>query len=55
MAKATKKAHDISSAIKCIDCRNAREPRGNPIVIRCPVLGRMLVGNAKRKCNYYEK
>ena len=51
---AKKIADNMDNAIKCIDCKNAREPSGNPIVIKCPVYNRMLVGNAKRKCNYYE-
>ena len=41
-------------AIKCLNCRRSSDPFGMPIVVTCSVLNRKLVGEALRRCQFYE-
>lgn len=51
---APRKAPKQEQAIKCVNCRHSAEPEGMPIVIRCTLHGRKLVGEALRRCQFYD-
>lgn len=40
---------------RCINCINARKPKGVPAVIKCGLCSRMFVANAVRSCEFYAK
>lgn len=38
---------------KCIDCKNAYDAHGAPVIIKCNITNKNYVANALRKCNYF--